>query len=121
MVDFSACSGFSVVRFFRICHAVCSIIAKLALANNALITIVAAPNVKRGIAVNVVAPGAIETDFGGGAVRDNPQLNAYVASQTALGRVGGPDDIGGMIAALLSEDCRWINGQRIEVSGGMFL
>lgn len=76
---------------------------------------------ERGIAVNVVAPGAIETDFGGGAVRDNPQMNAYVASQTALGRVGVPDDIGGMIAALLSEDCRWINGQRIEVSGGMFL
>ncbi len=76
---------------------------------------------ERGIAVNVVAPGAIETDFGGGAVRDNPQLNAYVASQTALSRAGVPDDIGGMIAALLSEDCRWINGQRIEVSGGMFL
>ena len=75
----------------------------------------------RGIRVNTLAPGAIETDFGGGAVRDNPQLNAFVASQTALGRVGVPDDIGGMIAALLSEDCRWINGQRIEVSGGMFL
>ena len=76
---------------------------------------------ERGIAVNVIAPGAIETDFGGGTVRDNPQMNAFVASQTALGRVGLPDDIGGMIAALLSEDCRWVNGQRIEVSGGMFL
>lgn len=75
----------------------------------------------RGIAVNVVAPGAIETDFGGGAVRDNAQLNAFVASQTALGRVGLPDDIGGVIAALLSDDNRWINGQRIEASGGMFL
>jgi NAD(P)-dependent dehydrogenase (short-subunit alcohol dehydrogenase family) len=75
----------------------------------------------RGIAVNVVAPGAIETDFGGGAVRDNAQLNAFVASQTALGRVGLPDDIGGVIASLLSEDNRWINGQRIEASGGMFL
>lgn len=75
----------------------------------------------RGIAVNVVAPGAIETDFGGGAVRDNADVNAFLASQTALGRVGLPDDIGGVIASLLSEDNRWINAQRIEVSGGMFL
>jgi NAD(P)-dependent dehydrogenase (short-subunit alcohol dehydrogenase family) len=75
----------------------------------------------RGIAVNTVAPGAIETDFGGGAVRDNAQLNAFVAGQTALGRVGLPDDIGGVIASLLSEDNRWINGQRIEASGGMML
>ena len=75
----------------------------------------------RGIAVNVVAPGAIETDFGGGVVRDNAQLNAHIAAQTALGRVGVPDDIGGVIAALLSEDSRWINAQRIEASGGMFL
>ena len=75
----------------------------------------------RGIAVNVVAPGAIETDFGGGLVRDNAQLNAFVASQTALGRVGLPDDIGGVIASLLSDDNRWITGQRIEASGGMFL
>ncbi|HJV67084.1 MAG TPA: SDR family oxidoreductase [Geomonas sp.] len=73
----------------------------------------------RGIAVNVVAPGAIETDFGGGAVRDNAELNAAIASETALGRVGLPDDIGGVVAALLSEDCRWINAQRIEVSGGI--
>jgi NAD(P)-dependent dehydrogenase (short-subunit alcohol dehydrogenase family) len=75
----------------------------------------------RGIAVNVVAPGAIETDFGGGAVRDNAQLNAFIASQTALGRAGVPDDIGGAIAALLGADNRWVTGQRIEVSGGMFL
>jgi NAD(P)-dependent dehydrogenase (short-subunit alcohol dehydrogenase family) len=75
----------------------------------------------RGIAVNVVAPGAIETDFGGGAVRDNAQLNAFVASQTALGRAGVPDDIGGAIASLLQPGNRWITGQRIEVSGGMFL
>jgi len=75
----------------------------------------------RGIAVNVVAPGAIETDFGGGAVRDNKQLNAMIASQTALGRVGVPDDIGGVIASLLSAENSWINAQRIEVSGGMFL
>ncbi|MBD9435564.1 SDR family oxidoreductase [Pseudoxanthomonas sp. PXM03] len=75
----------------------------------------------RGIAVNIVAPGAIETDFGGGAVRDNAQLNAFVASQTALGRVGVPDDIGGVVASLLSPANRWINAQRIEASGGMFL
>lgn len=75
----------------------------------------------RGIAVNTVAPGAIETDFGGGTVRDNAQLNAFISSQTALGRVGLPDDIGGMIASLLSADCKWINAQRIEVSGGMMI
>lgn len=72
----------------------------------------------RGIAVNTVAPGAIETDFGGGAVRDNPDINKHIAGVTALGRVGVPDDIGPMIAALLSEDNRWVNAQRIEVSGG---
>jgi len=75
----------------------------------------------RGIAVNVVAPGAIETDFGGGGVRDNPQINGYIASQTALGRVGLPDDIGGVFASLLSPANGWINAQRIEASGGMFL
>ncbi len=75
----------------------------------------------RGIAVNTLAPGAIETDFGGGVVRDNADVNAYVASQTALGRVGKPDDIGGVVASLLSKDSGWINGQRIEASGGMFI
>jgi NAD(P)-dependent dehydrogenase (short-subunit alcohol dehydrogenase family) len=72
----------------------------------------------RKIAVNVVAPGAIETDFRGGAVRDNPEMNKYIASQTALGRVGLPDDIGGAIASLLSTDNQWVNAQRIEISGG---
>jgi len=75
----------------------------------------------RGIAVNVVAPGAIETDFGGGTVRDNAQVNAFIAAQTALGRAGQPDDIGGVIAALLAPGTGWINAQRIEASGGMFL
>lgn len=75
----------------------------------------------RGIAVNVVAPGAIETDFGGGLVRDNAEVNAFIASQTALGRVGRPEDIGGVIASLLSPANGWINAQRIEASGGMFL
>lgn len=75
----------------------------------------------RGIAVNIIAPGAIETDFGGGQVRDNAQMNQFVASQTALGRVGLPDDIGNAIAAVLSDELRWMTAQRIEVSGGMFL
>ena len=75
----------------------------------------------RGIAVNVVAPGAIETDFGGGMVRDNQQMNKMLASQTALGRVGLPDDIGGVVASLLSDEMRWVNGQRIEVTGGFML
>ena len=73
----------------------------------------------RRITVNVVAPGAIATDFSGGMVRDNPELNKRVADLTALGRAGLPDDIGPMIASLLSEDNRWVNAQRIEVSGGM--
>ena len=75
----------------------------------------------RGIRVNTLAPGAIETDFGGGIVRDNAELNTMIASQTALGRVGVPDDIGGAVVVLLSEDAGWINGQRIEVSGGVLL
>lgn len=75
----------------------------------------------RGIAVNTIAPGAIETDFGGGAVRDNAEVNSFIASTIALGRVGKPDDIGPAIASLLSEDNRWVNAQRIEVSGGMLL
>jgi NAD(P)-dependent dehydrogenase (short-subunit alcohol dehydrogenase family) len=75
----------------------------------------------RGIAVNVLAPGAIETDFGGGAVRDNAELNAFVAANTALGRAGVPEDIGAAAAALLGPGGGWINGQRIEASGGMFL
>jgi len=73
----------------------------------------------RRITVNVVAPGAIATDFSGGMVRDNPELNKRVADLTALGRAGLPDDIGPMIASLLSENNRWVNAQRIEVSGGM--
>ena len=76
---------------------------------------------ERRIAVNTLAPGAIETDFGGGVVRDNKDVNAYVASQTALGRVGLPDDIGGAVAMLLSKESGWINGQRVEASGGMFI
>lgn len=75
----------------------------------------------RGIRVNTLAPGAIATDFGGGVVRDNPQVNALVAANTALGRVGQPEDIGGAVVALLSAESGWFNGERIEASGGMFL
>lgn len=75
----------------------------------------------RKIRVNILAPGAIETDFGGGAVRDNEQLNQQIASITALGRVGLPDDIGSVVAFLCTDDAKWVNGQRIEVSGGMNL
>ena len=75
----------------------------------------------RGIRANVVAPGAIATDFGGGRVRDNQEMNDRVSQMTALGRVGKPEDIGGVVAFLCSEAGRWVNGQRIEVSGGMLL
>ena len=72
----------------------------------------------RRIAVNVVAPGPVATDFSGGIVRDNPALNKMIAENTALGRAGVPEDIGPMIASLLSEKNRWVNAQRIEVAGG---
>ncbi|HTJ57882.1 MAG TPA: SDR family oxidoreductase [Devosiaceae bacterium] len=75
----------------------------------------------RGIAVNTVAPGPVATDFSGGMVRDNPELNKTLSGMTALGRVGVPEDIGAMIASLVSSDNRWVNGQRIEVSGGLAL
>lgn len=75
----------------------------------------------RQISVNTLAPGAIATDFGNGAVRDNPALNQFVASVTALGRVGMADDIGQVVATLLAEGNQWINAQRIEASGGMFV
>jgi NAD(P)-dependent dehydrogenase (short-subunit alcohol dehydrogenase family) len=75
----------------------------------------------RGITANTVAPGAIATDFSGGMVRDNPQVNKRIADMTALGRTGLPDDIGPMVASLLTDDNRWVNAQRIEVSGGMSL
>ena len=75
----------------------------------------------RQIAANVVAPGAIETDFGGGRVRDNKEMNQQIAGITALGRVGVPDDIGGIVAFLCTEEARWINAQRIEASGGTLI
>jgi NAD(P)-dependent dehydrogenase (short-subunit alcohol dehydrogenase family) len=75
----------------------------------------------RRIAVNVVAPGAIATDFSGGMVRDNPQVNKAVADHTALGRAGVPEDVGPVIAALLSDEFGWVNAQRIEVAGGVHI
>ncbi len=75
----------------------------------------------RRIAVNVVAPGAIATDFSGGMVRDNPEVNKAVASHTALGRVGTPEDVGPVIATLLSDTFGWVNAQRIEVAGGIHI
>ena len=75
----------------------------------------------RGIIVNTVAPGATATDFGGGVVRDNAEVNKQVASRIALGRVGQAEDIGSVVAALLSNDMHWVNGQRIEASGGQVL
>lgn len=75
----------------------------------------------RRISVNVLAPGAIETDFGGGGVRDVAEINQYIASVTAMGRAGLPDDVGGAVAALLTGESNWITGQRIEASGGMML
>jgi NAD(P)-dependent dehydrogenase (short-subunit alcohol dehydrogenase family) len=75
----------------------------------------------RGITADVVAPGAIQTDFSGGMVRDNPEINRRVAEMTALGRAGVADDVGPLIAALVSDENRWVNGERIEVSGGAAL
>ena len=76
---------------------------------------------ERKITANTLAPGAIATDFGGGGTRDNPQVNGMIAAMTALGRTGLPDDIGALAAAMLSNDFRWVNGQRIEASGGFML
>lgn len=75
----------------------------------------------RGIRVNILAPGAIESDFAGGTVRDNKQVNQVIADNTVLGRVGLPDDIGAVIVALLSDNCHWMTAQRVEASGGMYL
>ncbi|MEV4536200.1 SDR family oxidoreductase [Asanoa sp. NPDC049518] len=76
---------------------------------------------RRGIRVNTVAPGAVATDFSGGLLRDNPRVQEHIAGLTALGRIAVADDAGGAIASLLRADNRWVNGQRIEVSGGMHL
>ena len=75
----------------------------------------------RKITANVVAPRSIETDFSGGMVRDNPEVNKLISNMTALGRPGVADDIGPMISSLLSDENRWVNAQRIEVSGGLAL
>ena len=72
----------------------------------------------RRIRANIVAPGAIETDFGGGRTRDNKEINAHIASLTSMGRVGLPTDIGSVVAFLCTPEAGWIDAQRIEVSGG---
>lgn len=74
---------------------------------------------KRGIRSNIVAPGPIETDFNNAAIRSNPQMKTFLAGQTALGRVGNADDVGSVVAFLCTDESRWINAQRIEVSGGV--
>jgi NAD(P)-dependent dehydrogenase (short-subunit alcohol dehydrogenase family) len=75
----------------------------------------------RGIRANIVAPGPVETDFNNAAIRSNPQMKSFLGSQTALGRVGQADDIGSVVAFLCSDDAKWVNGQRIEVAGGINL
>lgn len=75
----------------------------------------------RKIRVNTVAPGAIATDFAGGFVRDSKEVNDMIAGGTALGRVGLPDDIGSVVSFLCSDDAKWVNAQRIEVSGGFHI
>jgi NAD(P)-dependent dehydrogenase (short-subunit alcohol dehydrogenase family) len=75
----------------------------------------------RGIRANCVAPGAIDTDFNRATLAAHPEMRGFIASQTALGRMGAPDDIGGVVAALCSDSMAWVNAQRIEASGGMFL
>lgn len=75
----------------------------------------------RKISVNTIAPGATETDFEGGTLRDNSDVNSQVANMTAFGRAGLPDDIGGVVAALLTDGAKWLNGQRIEASGGLLI
>jgi NAD(P)-dependent dehydrogenase (short-subunit alcohol dehydrogenase family) len=73
----------------------------------------------RGIRANIVAPGPVETDFNNAGIRNNPQMKAALSSMSPLQRVGAADDIGGVVAFLCSDDAKWINGQRIEVSGGI--
>ncbi len=73
----------------------------------------------KGIGANVVAPGPVETDFNNGFIRSNPQVKAMMGTLSPLGRVGAADDIGSVVAFLCTDDAKWINGQRIEVSGGI--
>lgn len=105
----------------RITYRGSSVYASVKTAIETLTRYLALESGARKIRANVVAPGAIETDFGGGRVRDNKDINDHIAGITALGRVGLPEDIGGVVAFLCSDDAGWINGQRIEVSGGQAL
>lgn len=105
----------------RFCVPGYSVYSSLKAAIEVLAKYVAKEYGERGIRANVVAPGAIETDFNGAAIRNNPQLKSFLAGQTALGRVGNADDIGSVVTFLCTEDAKWVNGQRVEASGGMFL
>jgi NAD(P)-dependent dehydrogenase (short-subunit alcohol dehydrogenase family) len=105
----------------RFCNPGYSIYASMKGAIEVLTKYLAKELGSRRIRVNVVAPGAIETDFNNAAIRNNPQRKEFIASQTALGRVGQADDIGGVVAFLCSDDAKWINGQRIEATGGVNL
>ena len=105
----------------RFCVPGYSVYSSLKSAIETLAKYVAKEYGQRGIRANVVAPGAIETDFNNAAIRNNPQMKGFLASQTALGRVGKADDIGSIVAFLCTDEAYWINGQRIEASGGMFL
>jgi NAD(P)-dependent dehydrogenase (short-subunit alcohol dehydrogenase family) len=105
----------------RFCHPGYSIYAGMKSAIESLTKYLAKELSDKRIAVNVVAPGAIETDFNGGVLRNNPQIKSMIAANTAAGRTGVPDDIGGIIAFLCSPEAGWINGQRIEATGGVWL
>lgn len=105
----------------RFCVFGYSVYASLKSAIEVLTKYVAKEFGARGIRANVVAPGAIETDFNNAAIRNNPQMKTMLAAQTALGRVGQADDIGSVVAFLCTDDAKWINGQKIDVNGGAFL
>ncbi len=103
----------------RFCIPGYSIYASMKGAVEVLTRYTAKENGNRGIRANVVAPGPVETDFNNAAIRNNPQLKTILSNLSPLGRVGYPDDIGSVVAFLCTDDAKWINGQRIEVSGGI--
>jgi NAD(P)-dependent dehydrogenase (short-subunit alcohol dehydrogenase family) len=105
----------------RFCVPGYSVYSSLKSAVETLTKYVAKEYGSRGIRSNIVAPGPIETDFNNAAIRNNPQMKGFLTSQTPLGRVGNADDIGSVVAFLCTDDAKWINGQRIEASGGINL
>jgi NAD(P)-dependent dehydrogenase (short-subunit alcohol dehydrogenase family) len=103
----------------RFCHPGYSVYASMKSGLETFTRYVAKEMGARGIRANVVAPGPIETDFNGAAIRNNPQMKGFLSQVTPLGRVGNADDIGSVVAFLCSDESKWVNGQRIEVSGGI--